>query len=371
MSLNSSNEKIRYVAGCMTGTSIDGIDAALIEIRGHGVDMKVNVINCLSNPLGKLCEPLRRIAGQRAFTAEQIAMASRNFGLLHLDILRKLIGDHHIDLVSVHGQTVYHKPPLSWQLINPSPIAYGLDVPVVHDLRAADLACGGEGAPITPLADYVMFRNDKEIRCIVNLGGFCNVTILTCPTSQGENQRGEYGISGKDICVCNQLLDRISVNLFHKRFDSSGFQAKNGTVQSESYEALLELLTAQSDAKRSLGTGDEMEKWIQRHSGRHIGADIARTACAAIAETIATYCKTADRIILSGGGVMNKTLLREIRKRFEIPVGLSDDYGIPSQFREAIAMAILGALCQDRAPITLPDVTGVKEAPVSGCWVVP
>jgi 1,6-anhydro-N-acetylmuramate kinase len=396
MNSNSSNEKVRYVAGCMTGTSIDGIDAALIEIKGNGLEMKTKVVKCLSDSLGGLSEPLRKIAKQNPMTAEQITKTARDFGILHLELLRKLAGNHHIDLVSVHGQTVFHKPPLSWQLINPSPIAYGLGVPVVYDLRAADLAMGGEGAPITPLADYVMFRDDKETRYVVNLGGFCNVTILTpsretgetngfvpCETGEengfvssppalrGGNQRGGREISGKDLCVCNQLLDKISENLFHKRYDTGGFQAKNGSVQSESYEALLELLIVQSNSKRSLGTGDEMEKWIQRHSSRHIGADIARTACAAIAETIAKYCKPANRLLLAGGGVMNKTLTREIRKRFEIPVDLSDDYGVPSQFREAIAMAILGALCQDRTPITLPNVTGVKQTPVSGCWVMP
>ncbi|NQU05113.1 MAG: anhydro-N-acetylmuramic acid kinase, partial [Calditrichaeota bacterium] len=233
------------------------------------------------------------------------------------------------------------------------------------DLRAADLAGGGEGAPITPLADYILFRDTKETRYIVNLGGFCNVTAL----SQGlllENK-----ISGKDLCACNQLLDKIAANFFHKPFDTNGFQAKHGSVQSESFEKLLELLTSQSNAKRSLGTGDEIAAWIRRFSSRHIGADIARTACAAIAETIMNYCESADRIILAGGGVMNKTLLREIRKRFDIPVDLSDEHGIPAQYREAVAMAVLGALCQDRVPITLPDVTGVEEAPVSGCWVMP
>ena len=171
----------------MTGTSIDGLDAALVRITGQGYAMKVAVLNCLEVELGDLAIPLKKLSLQQPMKAEEITRIAHDFGLLHLKALKELAGDNKLDLISVHGQTVLHKPPLSWQLINPSIIAYGLDTPVVYDLRAADLAAGGEGAPITPLADFILFRNGSETRGIVNLGGFCNVTILplTSTISQG------------------------------------------------------------------------------------------------------------------------------------------------------------------------------------------
>ena len=384
--------KVRIVAGCMTGTSIDGLDAALVQIEGNGLTMKVKVLRALSRSFGELAKPLRRLSQQQPMTAGQIVRAAHDLSDLHLYTLRELIGNQTPDLVAVHGQTVFHKPPLSWQLINPAPIAYGLNVPVVYDLRSADLAAGGEGAPITPIADFILFRSSTESRSIVNLGGFCNVTILppSSPVEQRANaeitsppgQRGGSGnnipenftilsqIIGKDVCVCNQLLDLIANKLFHRSYDSGGFQAAHGSVKSDPFERLTMLLSEQADSKRSLGTDDVLENWLDKCSGHHIAQDIARTACAAIAETIVKNSLPTDRLILAGGGTANKTLVREIRDRCEQPVELSDKFGVPFKYREAAAIAVLGALCQDNVPITLPQVTGVLEAPLSGCWIL-
>ena len=110
------------------------------------------------------------------------------------------------DLVVAHGQTVFHAPPASWQLLNAAPIARAVRAPVVFDLRQADLAAGGQGAPITPLADWIMLRAHGPAaagRAIVNLGGFCNVTIL--PSGAGPE-----GVRGMDVCPCNHLLDGVA-----------------------------------------------------------------------------------------------------------------------------------------------------------------
>ncbi len=357
----------------MTGTSIDGLDAALVEIKGRGLLIRAEVQRCLSLPLGELTEPLRLLARQEPMPTGEITRIAREFSLLHLQALKELIGDREIDLVAVHGQTVFHRPPLSWQLINPAPIAYGLGVPVVYDMRAADLAIGGQGAPITPLADFILFRNPDEARCVVNLGGFCNITIL--PACVKENESGLSDcvklIRGRDVCVCNRLLDRIARVLFRQPYDENGENAVSGEVQRKPFNSLLALLEAQSDSNRSLGTGDELKIWLDDNIKVYKPNDLARTACAAIAEAITTACKPVDRLILAGGSVKNRALVAEILDRSEVPVDMSDAYGVPAQFREAVAMAVLGALCHDRIPITLPSVTGVVKAPVSGCWVLP
>ncbi|NQT35509.1 anhydro-N-acetylmuramic acid kinase [bacterium] len=370
----SEPPSIRLIAGCMTGTSIDGLDVALVRITGQGLAMKVTVLNCLEVELGDLVIPLKRLSLQQPMKAEEITRIARDFGLLHLKALGELAGDNKLDLVSIHGQTVLHKPPLSWQLINPSVIAYGLDIPVVYDLRAADLTKGGEGAPITPLADFILFRNDRETRGIVNLGGFCNVTLLPpCPEEDDLSTVSTCidNIAGMDICSCNQLLDRIADKLFGEPYDDNGLHAAKGKVLSEGFETLLRMLSDQANEKRSLGTGDELEEWLHKYSSGHSAADIARTACAAIAQAIVNSCQPVDRLIIAGDGVKNSILMNEIRNRAVVPVVLSDDYDIPFMFREAVAMAVLGALCQDRIPITLPQVTGVDIAPVSGCWIIP
>ena len=173
----------RLAAGCMTGTSLDALDAALVSVAGHGLEMKATFLRGRTFPLGPLARRLRALAEQEPRRAGEIAVLARDFALFHLDALRRLCcekprGFRRPDLVCIHGQTVFHAPPVSWQLLNPAPIAYGLKTPVVYDLRAADLACGGQGAPLTPLADWVLYGSVAEPRVIVTLGGFCNLTRL-------------------------------------------------------------------------------------------------------------------------------------------------------------------------------------------------
>ncbi|MDP8239627.1 MAG: anhydro-N-acetylmuramic acid kinase [Candidatus Hatepunaea meridiana] len=373
-------KQTRLVAGCMTGTSIDGIDAALVKIEGNGLSLKAVFVQGICEPLGDIAKPLRKLSLQQSMTAGQIAKTAHDFAILHLEVIRKLTGKQSLDLAAIHGQTVFHQPPLSWQLINPAPIAYGLSVPVVYDLRAADLAMGGQGAPITPLADFILFRSETEQRCIVNLGGFCNITILPASavalassSADSNNAAGTAAlhIEGKDVCSCNQLLDRISGAFFQQSYDENGKHAAQGSIQAEPFEELICLLNEQATNQRSLGTGDELQKWLDEYRDRYTAKDIARTACAAIAETIGRNCKPADRLIIAGGGVRNKTLWKEIVSRAVVPIEMTDSYGVPSQYREAVAIAILGALCQDRIPITFAQVTGVEDPPISGSWVIP
>ena len=364
----------RLVAGCMTGTSIDGLDIALIAIDGYGFDAQYTVKQCLSKSLGNLAQHIRLITQRIPITAKEIVKIANDLSILHLNALKELIGDQKVDLVSVHGQTVYHAPPLSFQMINPTLIAIGLDVPVVTDLRAADLANGGQGAPITPIADLLLYRSSTEGRCVVNLGGFCNLTMLPrCSNNMIKDlQTIIKDVKGIDVCVCNQLLDSIAFRFFKTQFDEDGNRALKGVVKSEPYSHLESHLKLQAKQGRSLGTGDELvSDWFKKFSHKFEANDLARSACAAIASTVVCNSKSADKIILAGGGVNNRTLVAEIREHSEIPVELSDNFGVPSTYREAVAMAVLGTLCQDRVPIAIPRITGASSKSISGVWVLP
>ncbi len=333
----------RKVVGCMTGTSIDGLDAALVEIEGRGLGMRTHVERCVTRSLGLLGAPLRGLAALEPMSARQIAVLARDFALLHVDAVRELLSGQPADLIAVHGQTVYHAPPLSWQLFNPAPLAHALQTPVVCDLRAADLAAGGQGA------------HDPESWVATSVGG--------------------------DICACNQLLDALSRTLFNEPFDAGGAHAACGTVQSGPRDELLTLLRAQADAGRSLGTGDELGGWIARHRDQAGAADLARSACDAIATVVIETVEAAasrqrlervQRYLLAGGSVNHRVLYDALAERTKATVQPTSAYGVPPEYREAAAMAILGALCQDRVPITLPEVTGVKPpAPMAGLWVYP
>lgn len=357
----------------MTGTSIDGIDAALVEIHGRGLSMSARCLALESRPLGNLATDLRKLADQQPMSARRITELAWELGELHAEIAGMLARNAGaaVDLVCVHGQTVYHGGGKTWQLIQPAPIAHRLRAPVVFDLRAADVASGGQGAPITPIADWILFRSQVD-RVVINLGGFCNITWA--PAHAGPEQ-----VRGRDVCACNQILDGLARVRLGRKFDEGGEVALKGKVIPAAMEAMCQILREQGAQRRSLGTGDEVVSgWISATAAQ-AGADVVRTACEAVGivvgESIAHVAGSSfgAEVIVAGGGVRNRALLAAIeRSAGGRRVTVSDALGIQSAAREAMEFAVLGALCQDRTPITLPKVTGCADpAPLSGAWVFP
>ncbi len=357
--------RVRRVVGCMSGTSLDALDAALVEISGCGREMTARFIRGLGAPLAALGAPLRRLAEGHSMTAREIAGLSRDFALLHARLVRELLGGEPCDLVCAHGQTIYHAPPLSWQLLNAPVLAAELGVEVVSDLRAMDLAHGGQGAPITPLADAVLYRHAAPC-AIVNLGGFCNVTVLPRSPADFLSPAHRAAISGFDVCACNQVLDSAARATLGCEFDENGREAMRGSVQTHALARFVSELSRQSRSARSLGTGDELSDMWSEWSDL-APADLLRTLASAIAETICS--RTPGTLILAGGGVRNAALVAEIRAR-RPATALSAEVGLPGQQREPAAFAVLGALSIDGVAITLPSVTGVRrEGFVSGSRV--
>jgi len=354
----------RRVVGCMTGTSLDGLDVALVDISGQGLNMQATWQRSHAVPLGEIGPRLRALAEQQPQAAASIAQLMRDFSLFHGEAIRTLLAGEICDLVAVHGQTVYHAPPASWQLFQPAPLTQMLGVSVVCDLRAADLALGGQGAPITPLADWILLRSAQESRVVVNLGGFCNITLLP----QGA---GPELISGRDVCACNQLLDAIARHALGCDYDADGRAALSGQALPHVTAHFSALLRQQMASGRSLGTGDELQREVVSAAQTITGADLARSACQAIAETVVA-AGGSGRYVLAGGGTANAALVAAFSAVCPAGACRSDDLGLPASAREAVAMAVLGALCQDRCPITLPQVTRLTgPAPIAGLWTLP
>ncbi len=356
-------DRTRLVVGCMTGTSIDALDAAVVRVHGRGLGMRAEFVRAVTAPLGVLREPLRALAEQTPMAAGVIAALAREFSLLHGQVIADALAGEPADLVAVHGQTVFHAPPVSWQLAAPAVIARAVGAPVVFDLRAADLAAGGQGAPITPLADWVFCASLAKPLAIVNLGGFCNITRL-----EGD---GPETIRGADVCACNHVLDTVARRVLGAPFDDGGRAALAGAIDDEALDDLLGVLTAQQGLRRSLGTGDEVMSWVGRHRTRVSGGDLAASACEALGQMVARAAQGAERVLLAGGGVRNQALRRAIGSCCSCRVETTDACGLPVEYREAACMAVLGALCEDRTPITLTAVTGAAAPPVSGSWIHP
>jgi anhydro-N-acetylmuramic acid kinase len=368
----------RRVVGCMTGTSIDALDLALVLVRGSGLALRAELLRFTSTPLGSLGRRLRDAAEQAPMPAGAFAALARDLSLAHVEAIGHLLRGERADLVVAHGQTIFHAPPLSWQLLVPSIVAQGVGVPVIADLRAADLAAGGQGAPITPLADWVLFRHlaRRGPVGVVNLGGFANVTRLPVapavpgvPVEGARLQDWAEGVTGRDICACNHVLDTIARRVLGTPYDDDGRAARSGTPDPDAVGDLRTLLGAQASGNRSLGTRDEATSWLDRHAARVDGPSLCASAVVAIAERVAGAVEGCTLVLLAGGGAKNAALVETITGPIAASGGsvqTTSAHAVPVEAREAMECAVLGALCEDRVPITLPRVTGAPRRVLAG-----
>lgn len=417
--MSDSTPPIRHVIGCMTGTSLDGLDAALVRIEGRGLDMRASFVEMASVSLGELREELRHFASGGAAEPLRYLRAARQLGELHASAIAELCVKSKIEnpksqiaFVVAHGQTIWHAPddpvtrgnppplPLgegrgegsaspamspgagvSWQLFDPWPIVRRLGVPVCYDLRQADLIAGGQGAPITPLSDWVMYCKPGVTRVIANLGGICNVTVIP-------RDKPPDAITGGDIGPCNLLIDGVVRTFFPDlAYDKDGAIAGKcgGGLGPSMYREIFghDAWGDEGSKPRSLGREQYTDEWVRAiaHKTREViagtpGADevIVSAAVETVAARIAVYLRDVSRpyeLVLAGGGAKNKTLVRRIIKDVVADVSLSEQLGIPGDAREAMGFAVLGALSQDGVPITLPRVTGAANPGRAGAWVYP
>jgi len=364
----------RLVFGAMTGTSIDAVDAAAVQVVGRGRRIRTTLLGTAAAPLGELRDRLRAVQRQEPCTAADFATLARELALAHLPALRELRAKHGAPaLLVVHGQTLFHAPPASLQWINPAPLMTELGCDVLLDLRARDLALGGQGAPITPLADWMLFRSPRRARVIVNLGGFANATRLPrAPSERGSARDTAWidGVRGFDICLCNQLLDHLARTRISTPFDRNGDCAARGTASATLQRQLESMLLAQAQSKRSLGTADEVVT-SAANALRDLPAENAlATAAAAVGSAIGQVIdglpSSADapsEVFAAGGGVHHRPLMNAIERSIGRRVQTTQALGIAPEARESTAMAVLGVLAVDGVPITLPAVTGRRDGP--------
>jgi 1,6-anhydro-N-acetylmuramate kinase len=269
---------------------------------------------------------------------------------------------------------------VSCQLLDPWPIVRQLDVPVLHDLRQADLIAGGQGAPITPLADWVMFRQPGTHRFVVNLGGICNYTELPAECRPQDIQGGDYG-------PCNLLIDGLVQKCFPDRqYDRNGEIAASGRRNDfvdrmlRTHETFLLTVEKFDRQRATLGrediTDDFIALLVRQAAGQLAPNDLIASAVEWVARRVADCVSGAPRpveVVIAGGGTHNTFLVDRIRASMKPTDRLlrSDEAGIPSQGREPAAMAVLGALCQDRIAITLPQITGADRPGTAGLWAYP
>ena len=380
--------KPMIVAGIMSGTSADGIDVAFVRIAPRKARPQLTLLAHEGFPFSA---ELRRavLAAMNASSTSTAELAQLNWrlGIAYAEAVQATIKRHKltVDLVGCHGQTIYHqaKPAMyagrgfacTWQTGEAAVIARSLHVPVASNFRPADMAAGGQGAPLVPLLDYVLFADEKRGRVLQNIGGIANLTAI--PASAGVDR-----VLAFDTGPGNMVIDALMQELFGKAFDRNGAVAARGKVlgsvlQTELRNSYYNLKPPRTAGREQFGQAYAAEflATCRAESGR--AEDAVATATALTAETIArSYAMFVKRrmtgpvdYIVSGGGARNRTLMTMLKERLEplsCTLSGSEKFGLPVEAKEAAAFALLAWYTWHRQPSNVPAATGAKLPVVLG-----
>ena len=390
-SLISLREKeSRNVIGLMSGTSCDGIDACLVKITGNGLSTKVDIIGFETYPYeNEIRELIFEASCKETGTVDKICQLDFVLGKLFADAAGQIaakmsISLSEIDIVGSHGQTIYHVSSLkesndkvvrsTLQIGEPSVIAQETGVTTVADFRTRDIAAGGEGAPLTPYADLVLFGKDGVGRAMQNIGGISNVTFLPADGNIKE-------IIAFDNGPGNMIIDRFTeiITDGKLKYDKNGEFASRGRLNQDLLERLcthpyLSKPPPKSTGREDFGIqfSDNLYKELKQDNIDVYDAIATITAFTAksISDSYKRFiqpCYKIDEVIISGGGVSNSVLCQFLEDYLvDISVSAVDDFGIPSDAKEALAFAILANETVSGNPCNVPSATGAKESVVLG-----
>jgi anhydro-N-acetylmuramic acid kinase len=376
------------VAGVMSGTSADGIDVAVVRIAPGKRQPKLTL---LAHEGVRYSTPLRIavLAAMNAADTSTAELARLNWrlGLAYADAVKATIKRHKVklELIGCHGQTLYHQARptnyvgrsfgCTWQLGEAALIAGAVGVPVVSNFRPADMVAGGQGAPLVPLLDYVMFADSKRGRVLQNIGGIANLTAIPAAASAD-------AVVAFDTGPGNMVIDALTQLLFNKAYDRNGSIAASGQVLATVLEEALRNAYFRLRPPRTAGReqfGREYAAAFLKACGRVSSKpeDALATATALTAETIArSYERFVQPImkgrvdfIVSGGGARNATLMAMLSAGLE-PMGCelaaSEGFGMPAEAKEAAAFALLAWQTWHQLPGNVPAATGAKRPAILG-----
>jgi anhydro-N-acetylmuramic acid kinase len=387
--------KPMFVAGVMSGTSADGVDVALCRIApGRDGCPKIKWIGHSGFKYSKAVRAAVLAAmDARSITVADVSRLHWRLGGIYADAVESATKDYgvKVNLVGCHGQTIYHQASASrflgsdvrctLQIGEASVIAERLRVPVVSDFRPADLAAGGQGAPLVPMLDYVLFRSPRIHRILQNLGGIGNLTVIPAGASAED-------VIAFDTGPANMVIDGSVSRLFGKDFDRNGAIARRGKVFARVVEQILREPYFSSPPPKSCGREQFGEGFLARFIAlcRKAGAndhDVIATATALTARSIVDayarfvspyFARTAPaagqiEYVVAGGGANNPVLMQLLvdgLKPFGVKVRQVDEFGIPSQAKEGVAFALMAWLTWFGLPGNVPSATGATRQVVLG-----
>ena len=381
------------VLGLMSGTSADGVDAVLVELSGSVEHPHWTLLRSASLDYPASTRQLILAVGQgEAKTASTLLNLSETITKIQAAAALQCDPEGQAQLVGCHGQTLWHRPPenaetgalqpgASWQMLQAPLLAQLLKRPVIFDFRAADLALGGQGAPLVPKADAALLGRTKGWRALLNLGGIANLTLI--PPDAGPDRI--QPVRGWDCGPANSLID-LAMEQFSEgkeSCDESGRLAETGQCDEALIlrwlaEPYFQLSPPKSTGRELFGRAD-LKRRLQEMQGQAIADQIA-TLTAFSAAVIAQDLQQLSNqnhplpieLLVAGGGSQNLTLMRELTKRCRgLRLRRSDELRLPSQSREAMVFALLAWWHHLGYPGNAPAITGAEHEAVLGVRVNP
>lgn len=352
--------------GLMSGTSMDGIDVALLDVSSQ------KLLAATIHPYPPdLKNRITAFMQTRHFSWDEFYFCHREVGKAFAGAVKAFLDAHpypkeKILAIGSHGQTILHaphaSPPYSIQIGCAHTIAEKTGFPVVSDFRTRDLVCGGQGAPLAPLYHQVLFETHEKPVAILNIGGISNLTILS-----------ETGlVEGCDVGPGNTLLDQWAQQHLGTPYDFNGHWAKTGTVQLNLLHACLTDPFFVSPPPKSLDQTHFSLEWLARNgSGDYQAADVQTTLVAFTVQAIVQalqWAPTIKQLFVCGGGVHNLTLMETLQTALpKVTVNSTATWGVDPDHLEAMMCAWLAACTIQKKPMNLTSITGGKQQTLLGC----
>jgi anhydro-N-acetylmuramic acid kinase len=383
-----SQKKEKMVIGLMSGTSLDGVDAVLVKISGSGVKTKIDQLKFISFPFpAGLKEKLLENSSPGSGNVSDICRLNFLIAQIYADavnmLLRKAkVNISSIDLIGSHGQTIHHLPnkekyfnynvASTLQIGDPSVIAKLTGITTIGDFRTGDVALGGQGAPLVPYFDYVMFHSPTVNRALLNIGGISNITILS---KNGKSS----DVIAFDTGPGNMLIDLFAKKYFKVEYDKEGKIASSGTFNEELFNHLaakdkyIKIKPPKSTGREYYGKYflNELENKFNQISKEDFLNTLTVYSAYAVYKNYDLFIKAeceVQELFVSGGGARNKFLIRHLKKYFGSKVKVKNvaSLGISSDAKEAVCFALLANETLSGNPSNIPRVTGASKPTILG-----
>lgn len=362
--------KMRHFIGIMSGTSLDGVDAALVTQTGDSFQQIDQAFVAYPPSVKQILLDLHQPAVNELHDA---ALMANTLAALYAEAVIKLLDQSGLDASAItaigcHGQTIRHCPDLTHgqaytlQIGNNARLAELTSICVVGDFRSRDIAAGGQGAPLVPAFHQAIFASPEKNRAIINIGGIANISWLPV--------NGQ--VTGFDSGPGNMLLDLWTQQHTGKAYDANGDWSAGGQVNTKLLDAMLAEPYLALDAPKSTGRDLFNQAWLSKHlqSIQDDPQNIARTllelTARSIAEAITRFCPTLDEAYVCGGGAHNGLLVDRVSALIRIPAAPTDTLGVDADWVEAVAFAWLAQRCVDGMSGNLPAVTGAQGPRILG-----